>query len=191
MDRKDDSMKMTPDEALQLIKAPEAIMEPEIIDWLRIYLEEGCGCTDTAINDLISGYRAYAQSVNIMSEWLVALGDNPPDDIGQAVPLKKQNVVEEESDASISPTKRYETQKVLPPFYGKIEAAKVVENTLATMIGKNFSPDTADTIFEDGEFRVGLIVCIRYEKLPEKWRCLDIGLYHKFCVMRARIKFAM
>lgn len=31
-----------------------------------------------------------------------------------------------------------------------LEAVKSVENTLATIIAKHFSPDIADTIFEDG-----------------------------------------
>ncbi|KAJ1363506.1 hypothetical protein KIN20_023391 [Parelaphostrongylus tenuis] len=173
MDEDDESAEMTPDEALRFIRAPEAIMEPFVVESLRVYLEEGCGCTDTAIDGLVSGYHAYAQSVNIMSDWLVALGDVSLEEVTPAPSVKKakrgrrgakqpaKKVEEEEkrakeeekakeSEVPRSPVKRHDAEKKLEPFYGKIEAAKIVENTLATLIVKHFSPDIADTIFEDG-----------------------------------------
>lgn len=39
-------------------------MEPDILESLRIYLEEGSGCSDTVIDALASGYHAYAQVGN-------------------------------------------------------------------------------------------------------------------------------
>ncbi|KAK5974210.1 hypothetical protein GCK32_009588 [Trichostrongylus colubriformis] len=62
-----------------------------------------------------------------------------------------------------------------------LKAAKSVENTLATLIAKHFSPDIADTIFEDG----GVI-----EWLPElinhrRWRTLLYELMDQYpnCLM--------
>ncbi|ETN78185.1 TH1 protein [Necator americanus] len=153
MDDDEESSEMTPDEALDFLRAPEAIMEPNIVEVLRIYLEEGCGCTETAIEAVVMGYRAYAQSVNMMSDWLFALGDVPPE----------------------------EPEPVIQPKKTKREAVKSVENTLATLIAKHFSPDIADTIFEDG----GVI-----EWLPElishrRWRTLLYELMDQFpnCLM--------
>ncbi|XGW23944.1 hypothetical protein V3C99_005838, partial [Haemonchus contortus] len=196
-------VEMTPDEALQFIKAQDAIMEPGVLESLRIYLEEGCGCTDTAITALVGGYHAYAQSVNIMSDWLVALGDPQPEEPKPAAPVKKakrgrrgakqsaKKAEEErkqkeeekakESDTPKSPSKKHEADKKLEPFYGRMEAAKSVENTLAALIAKHFSPDIADTIFEDG----GVI-----EWLPElinhkRWRTLLYELMDQYpnCLM--------
>ncbi|VDP08398.1 unnamed protein product [Heligmosomoides polygyrus] len=178
-------------------------MEPDILESLRIYLEEGSGCSDTVIDALASGYHAYAQSVNIMSDWLVTLGDVPPEDPPPGSAVKKpkrgrrgakqsakkaqeeKKAKEEEkakeSDTPKSPSKKHDADKKLEPFYGKMEAAKSVENTLASLIAKHFSPDTADTIFEDG----GVI-----EWLPElinhrRWRTLLYELMDQYpnCLM--------
>ncbi|KAK5977451.1 hypothetical protein GCK32_018285 [Trichostrongylus colubriformis] len=185
------------------VSAQDAVMEPGVLESLRIYLEEGCGCTDTAIASLVAGYHAYAQSVNIMSDWLVALGDPQPEDPKPTAPVKKakrgrrgakqsaKKAEEErkqkeeekakESDTQKSPSKKHDTEKKLEPFYGRMEAAKSVENTLATLIAKHFSPDIADTIFEDG----GVI-----EWLPElinhrRWRTLLYELMDQYpnCLM--------
>ena len=43
------------------ILAPEAIMEPGVTEALRVYLEEGSGSTETAIEAVVTGYNAYAQ----------------------------------------------------------------------------------------------------------------------------------
>ncbi|KAL6732410.1 hypothetical protein Aduo_003172 [Ancylostoma duodenale] len=204
MDEEEDSNEMTPDEALHFLKAPEAIMEPGVVEALRIYLEEGSGCTETAIEAVVTGYRAYAQSVNIMSDWLTTLGDVPPEEPVPVVQPKKtkrgrrgakqaaakkaeeeKKAKEEEkakeAETPKSPTKKHEAEKKLEPFYGRMEAVKSVENTLATLIAKHFSPDIADTIFEDG----GVI-----EWLPElinhrRWRTLLYELMDQYpnCLM--------
>ncbi|PIO72000.1 TH1 protein [Teladorsagia circumcincta] len=146
---------------------------------------------------------AAQQSVNIMSDWLVALGDPQPEDPKPSAPVKKakrgrrgakQSVKKaeeerkqkeeektKESDTPKSPSKKHDMEKKLEPFYGRMEAAKSVENTLATLIAKHFSPDIADTIFEDG----GVI-----EWLPElinhrRWRTLLYELMDQYpnCLM--------
>uniref|UniRef100_A0A158P8I8 SCD domain-containing protein n=1 Tax=Angiostrongylus cantonensis TaxID=6313 RepID=A0A158P8I8_ANGCA len=172
------------EDAMWCGSAPEAIMEPTVVESLRVYLEEGCGCTDTAMDALVSGYRAYAQSVNIMSDWLVALGDVPPEDITQVAPVKKSK---RGRRGAKQPAKKVGEEKAKEEEkwqYGTKtfpEAAKTVENTLATLIVKRFSPDIADTIFEDG----GVI-----EWLPElinhrRWRTLLYELMDQYpnCLM--------
>ncbi|WKX87947.1 hypothetical protein Q1695_007952 [Nippostrongylus brasiliensis] len=203
MDDEDDASEMTPDEALQFAKASESVMEPGVLEALRIFLEEGGGTTETAITALVSGYHAYAQSVNMMVDWLEELGDVPPEAPLPAVPVKKakrgrrptkqvakkaaeQGKMKEEDkiidgEGSKSPSKKHDVDRKMEPFYGKIQAAKSVENTLASLIAKQFSPDVADTIFEDG----GVI-----EWLPElinhkRWRALLYELMEQYpsCLM--------
>ncbi|VDM72831.1 unnamed protein product [Strongylus vulgaris] len=127
-----------------VVPAPEAIMEPGVADALRIYLEEGSGCTETAIEAMVSGYQAYAQSVNMMSDWLTTLGDVPPEEPVPVVQPKKtkrgrrgakqaaaKKAEEEEAkrkeeekakelDTPKSPTKKHETERKLEPFYGRM-----------------------------------------------------------------------
>ncbi|VDL82748.1 unnamed protein product [Nippostrongylus brasiliensis] len=189
MDDEDDASEMTPDEALQFAKASESVMEPGVLEALRIFLEEGGGTTETAITALVSGYHAYAQSVNMMVDWLEELGDVPPEAPLPAVPVKKakrgrrptkqvakkaaeQGKMKEEDkiidgEGSKSPSKKHDVDRKMEPFYGKIP--------------KQFSPDVADTIFEDG----GVI-----EWLPElinhkRWRALLYELMEQYpsCLM--------
>ncbi|CAJ0595419.1 unnamed protein product [Cylicocyclus nassatus] len=204
MEEDEDSNEITPDQALEFLRVPEAIMEPRIAEAIRIYLEEGSGSSETAIEAMVMGYNAYAQAVNMMSDWLTALGDVPPEEPVQVAQPKKtkrgrrgaktaaKKAEEEEArrkeeekakepDTPKSPTKKHETEKRLDPFYGRMEAVKSVENTLAALIAKHFSPDIADTIFEDG----GVI-----EWLPElinhkRWRTLLYELMDQYpnCLM--------
>ncbi|VDN19706.1 unnamed protein product [Cylicostephanus goldi] len=204
MDEDEESNEITPDQALEFLRVPEAVMEPGVAEAIRIYLEEGSGSSETAIEAMVTGYNAYAQAVNMMSDWLTALGDVPPEEPVQVAQPKKtkrgrrgaktaaKKAEEEEArrkeeekakepDTPKSPTKKHEAEKRLDPFYGRMEAVKSVENTLAALIAKHFSPDIADTIFEDG----GVI-----EWLPElinhkRWRTLLYELMDQYpnCLM--------
>ncbi|KAF6256017.1 TH1 protein-domain-containing protein [Scenedesmus sp. NREL 46B-D3] len=51
------------------LRAPDSILEPEVLDLLKDYLRAG-GKPQAAIEDLSENYCGYAQMCNVMCEWL-------------------------------------------------------------------------------------------------------------------------
>uniref|UniRef100_A0A1I7WY71 MI domain-containing protein n=1 Tax=Heterorhabditis bacteriophora TaxID=37862 RepID=A0A1I7WY71_HETBA len=84
----------------------------------------------------------------MMCDWLAALGDDPIS-LSRKPRNKEQKDDRSKMSPPRSPMKKFD-EKTIELCDGRLEAAKCIEDTLAGLITKHFSPEMADKIFEDG-----------------------------------------
>ncbi|CAJ0927217.1 unnamed protein product, partial [Mesorhabditis belari] len=172
MDRPETSGEYETDELMRLMKCNDFILESQAEEVVESCLNKKLFFIKSAAESLSQNYKGSSHLCNLIFDWFNAIGLDPTEtkeentsneekateeekETPTTSKKRKKNVTKKEKEAS--PKK--EIQK--SPTFNTIST--YVEDTLATMLKKEFQPDCADSIF--GELGGGI------EWLPELISC--------------------
>ncbi|CAD6186314.1 unnamed protein product [Caenorhabditis auriculariae] len=147
----------------------DLVLECDIGDLVEQWKREGMSL-DQIIEILTQSYSATAQVCNVLTSFFVDLGDHRPTRRRRS---RKNREDDETADGD---------------FYdGRLEAERCVEMALSTLVVRYFSPEVADTIFEEDSIGIDWLPNLISHRC---WRSFLYGLMeqHPHCLM---LNFAM